>query len=666
MMQVPIVRINMLTLLVMLFSLSTLAMESNPVAVLDSQVIAQRLLQHAIKKGFKQEVESAVRSGASLTLPDKRKRTAITNTVYYGHKNLMRFILKNFDDQLNAKYGELLIGVLRNFPRMSSDKSEVKQQKMLAALEVLARQAQDQLKTVIGEWALRGALKARNRELVELLLRNGALPGGNGRYKEVPLAKAIKRERGLVNILVMYGADVSQLKETEREKLITLLKKDTAIDHETLSKLLGMNTLLFPYMPHQERRALLSKLSSEVLVALSLISPAHHALVQAYTHGLTEFHEPASTSVVISREILACYGREISQLDIAQTLKSLFSQVTSLKPAPDFLSYTEQRIIDILEAFRNVTHLDLQGTQVAEIKAFKIIPCMLTSLKALSVSGTRFMSDHLIALKGVVLEELNASRCSKLYPAAITYIKAFKELRVLNLAHNDMDWWIALKYISELPDLRDLDLSYNKFGTPEDAEYIGKITTLERLNFACNRLTKEMIEKFKQLKNLRELNASYCSLSGEELDALSNTLQSLTHLNIAYNQRTKTSVAAIRNLGKLINLEELNIEGEALGYEGTMALLEVIKTSMPNLKRLVLAKNSMLKSRSELNTNVGPEELSSLSEISRKINLLEALKQLMALEELDVTGNGWATDETKTLKQVLPQVKIIHDRFISR
>jgi len=556
---------------------------------------AKVLLQLGIEEGKLNFVKEAVKNGIKLNAPSGVGHTAVSSAVNYGQPHIVKYLTRRIYDKDKAQsLARALSEYSFNAPENLTEK---KKRARYAALRVLVRLTRNYLNTMNltqKGGALVPAIATQDAPVVELLLRYGASPDVSGDF--TPLQDALKMgNRDIVNLLILYGADVSQLSEDEHAQLSKIISsREREYDNnymfvlaqadreyrgnehvtirEKLSQDLGINIWEFLYKPEAEVRAVLSKLGVREWVLLSLISPRYRELIEKYTHTLKTLERSMCTGSIADCDTLNSeYGiKEVTRAAIIELLESLFVNVSSLDLTGKFIEYNKEKdFADTLQAFKSCTQLIIQDTNISRPQELKIIASLFKNLCQLNVSNT----------------------C--IGKRACDFIATINSLRYLNAARNPCLDAVALK-------------------------------------------------RFAPLVNLQVLDVSECCLRGQELDAISEVLPQLVRLNIANNRADSITLDNLKRLGNLKNLVEFNCSDNSLGFEGILVLLETLRRNMPCIKYFWGVNNKILQSRAEIFSRlVLSEAKRQRVELQRATRVLFALADLDTLEVSNISGNSF-------------------------
>jgi internalin A len=223
----------------------------------------------------------------------------------------------------------------------------------------------------------------------------------------------------------------------------------------------------------------------------------------------------------------------------------------------------------------------------------------IKGLKRLDLSFT-YVSDRGIERLPQLpqLEELTLDTAEFITDAALSYLRANKRLRKLNLRGTDITD-ISLPHIAELTGLKSLDLSYTQIGDV-GIESLPSLAELEELNLGGTRISGLNLSVLKLLPKLRKLsfngiqrrNAGACwspLITDLDLDSISE-LSSLEELNLGIGVslgRTGVPVGAgncriaggiritdlgLAKLAKLKKLRRLDVSGAKITPAGLKRL----------------------------------------------------------------------------------------------
>jgi Leucine-rich repeat (LRR) protein len=256
---------------------------------------------------------------------------------------------------------------------------------------------------------------------------------------------------------------------------------------------------------------------------------------------------------------------------------------------------TDNDIARILEAkgeLKNLQRLDLSFTYVSD-RGIERLP-QLPQLEELTLDTAEFITD-----------------------AAISYLRAIRRLRKLNLRGTDITD-ISLPHIAEMTGLKSLDLSYTQLGDV-GIESLPALAGLEELNLGGTRISGLNLSVLKLLPRLRKLsfngiqrrNAGACwspLITDLDLDAIAE-LSGLEELNLGVGVslgRTGVPVGAgncrvaggIRitdlGLGRLAHLKKLrrlDVSGAKITPAG-IKLLQALPLERLNLWNCVALDDS--------------------------------------------------------------------------
>jgi Leucine-rich repeat (LRR) protein len=206
------------------------------------------------------------------------------------------------------------------------------------------------------------------------------------------------------------------------------------------------------------------------------------------------------------------------------------------------------------------------------------------------------------------LEELTLDTAEFITDAAISYLRANRRLRKLNLRGTDITD-ISLPHIAELTGLKSLDLSYTQLGDV-GIESLPALAELEELNLGGTRISGLNLSVLKLLPKLRKLsfngiqrrNAGACwspLITDLDLDAIAE-LSGLEELNLGVGVslgRTGVPVGAgncrvaggiritdlgLGRLARLKKLRRLDVSGAKITPAG-LKLLQTLPLERLNL-----------------------------------------------------------------------------------
>jgi internalin A len=321
----------------------------------------------------------------------------------------------------------------------------------------------------------------------------------------------------------------------------------------------------------------------------------------------------------------------------------------------------------------NIIELSLARTWATDADVERL--AAIKSLKKLDLSLT-YVSDAGAESIGklVQLEELNLFTAEFITDAAVAFLRANTNLRVLNLRGTDVTD-TSLEYVGNLTNLRSLDISFTQI-SDVGMEHLAPLSQLEELNLGGTKISGAGLHVLKYLPKLKKLsfygiqrrNAGMCwapVVTDIELDTIA-VLEGLEDLNIGFGVAlgapkpevlgpasgeadcriaggTRVTDLGVAKLANLKKLRRLDLSGSAV----TSAALKTL-ASFPNLERLSLwnvkgiddaaaAGFESLKGLSSLdlsNTRIGDRTLKSLAS-------LPSLKRLY-ISDTAVTPEGAA------------------------
>lgn len=249
-----------------------------------------------------------------------------------------------------------------------------------------------------------------------------------------------------------------------------------------------------------------------------------------------------------------------------------------------------------LEAFKNLTHLEMEFCQELDDVSFHLITPYLTQLTYLNISNSNLSSNGIKAIVHLKnLSYLDVSRCNGLDDTSLQFItpKLEKLSQLIMRACNNVES-PGVQAIAHLSTLTHLDVFVCKGMDDISLQVIApKLTRLTHFNaFGCKNLQSEGIKTIAHFKNLTHLNLSFNqSLDDSALQALVPHLTNLSHLEIS-DSRCITK-AGIQALAKLVNLTHLDLKDTNLDDES----LQNLTSSLKKLSYLDISLNKNLSSK---------------------------------------------------------------------
>jgi Leucine-rich repeat (LRR) protein len=299
----------------------------------------------------------------------------------------------------------------------------------------------------------------------------------------------------------------------------------------------------------------------------------------------------------------------------------------------------------------NLSSMVITGNQIASLAPIK----EFTKLKQLDLSGNQFKDVKELAFFPL-MEELNLTGNTI---DSIISLPVVPKIRSLTLSNNRIKDFAA---VHRAPQLEYLDISYNPLGNCNSLPILPKLQTLNisgisignlsRLNnfpllhtLKMNSCNEKLLETIPALTNLTELEITSMALSADDGKALKaiGRLQNLKQLNIASNDlhNLYTIEADVfekrkekKNFSDLefnfpSSLEELNI-----AYNKILSLEGIEK--LPNLTSLDFSGNGLY----DMTSIKYCEKLENINMSGNKINKLTELQQLIHLTSLQLSDNG--------------------------
>lgn len=302
---------------------------------------------------------------------------------------------------------------------------------------------------------------------------------------------------------------------------------------------------------------------------------------------------------------------------------------------------------------QKLRYLELSGIELIDADFFQIHK--LKNLLELRLRDARSITNKALFSIGQIngLRKLELARCYHLNSAGLRHLTNFKNLSSLRLTDLYIKTlrWLPVKQLSTLsrlhfinvtdlkedvgvirflPALKDLCIDSNKKITGKELLTLRKMK-LKKLRLSyCSRLTKEVVEVFKNIKTLNDLNLiGLKQLTALELSQILK-LPNLRTLTLSYCEKLDDSV--LKSIGELDNLISLDLVGCRL---------------VTNVGFVELAKLHKL----EILKIAGCENISDVG--------LKSLKRLTNITELDLSGCSRITDVGIGNLRPLKKLKIV-------
>ena len=281
----------------------------------------------------------------------------------------------------------------------------------------------------------------------------------------------------------------------------------------------------------------------------------------------------------------------------------------------------------------------------------------IKSLKRLDLSFTYVSDRGIERLQSLQqLEEVTLDTAEFITDAAVSYLRANRRLRKLNLRGTDITD-ISLPYIAELTALRSLDISYTQLGDV-GIESLPALVDLEELNLGGTRISGINLKSLKLLPKLRKL--SFNGIQRRNANACWSPL--ITDLDLD-------------TIALLSGLEDLNLGiGVSLGRTGVAVgngncrVAGGIKITDLGLSKLTALKK--LRRLDVSGAKITPNGLRSLQGLPiERLSLWNCttvddtaaavLASMRTLANLDLSYTG-AGDSTVEKLSALPQLKYLY------
>ena len=351
------------------------------------------------------------------------------------------------------------------------------------------------------------------------------------------------------------------------------------------------------------------------------------------------------------------WSAEVPQTDIAHSIEAQGGEI---------VRDSGGAIVEVSLARTWATDNDVE--RIAEIKG----------LKRLDLSFT-YVSDRGIERISQLqqLEELTLDTAEFVTDAAVSYLRANRNLHRLNLRGTDITD-ISLPHIAELTRLKSLDLSHTQLGDV-GIESLAALTALEELNLGGTRISGLNLSVLKQLPKLRKLtfngiqrrNGGACwspLITDLDLDSIAQ-VSSLEELDLGIGVslgRTGTPKGAgncrlaggikitdfgLGKVAKLKNLRRLDVSGAKISPAGLKLLqsLPLERLSLWNCAALDDSAAAILSAIPTL-TNI------DLSYTPLGDAALEKLASLPRLKYLYLTDTKTTPDAVQAFRKRKPAV----------
>mmetsp|Transcript_2423 Transcript_2423/g.6163 ORF Transcript_2423/g.6163 Transcript_2423/m.6163 type:complete len:680 (-) Transcript_2423:1220-3259(-) len=250
------------------------------------------------------------------------------------------------------------------------------------------------------------------------------------------------------------------------------------------------------------------------------------------------------------------------------------------------------------------------------------------------------------------LSALSLKGCSRLTNGGLQALQSNTALTSLNLAGCLRVSDKGLLPLSSLPNLLYLHLGNTRV-RDEGMQYLARITSLHELHFAREAMTDFGIGQLSTLTNLQTLALRECpQVSGDALSQLVPQLSSLQSLDLFQSYEFDDSQLA-KCLDFLGSVTFLDLRGTVVSEEGIQQLAR-----LQNLQKLCLAPKQELRVEHHLCVISHLTQLTSLAINNCKLvsfDLMESLRHLKLLRELDISNSGQAPVRQQAQQEAAPR-----------
>lgn len=341
----------------------------------------------------------------------------------------------------------------------------------------------------------------------------------------------------------------------------------------------------------------------------------------------------------------------------------------------DVVRTADGRIVEVSLARTWATDNDVQ--RLAGLKNLKKLDLSLTYVSDRGIESLQKLPQ---------LEDLNLASAEFITDAAISYLRANRSLRRLNLRGTDVTD-TTLKYAAELTGLRQLDVSQTQI-SDVGLDHLAALGELEDLNLGGNKISGVSLNVLKLLPKLKKLsfngiqrrNAGLCwapVITDRELDTLS-LLTNLEELDLGWGVGLgnmdpawkgkppsgeaecrivggiRVTDAGLAKLTTLKHLKRLDISGSPVTPSGLKRL-----EGLQGLENLSLW-NCTAMDDSIAPTLAGMPNLTTLDLSATAVSdaTLKQLSSLRRLKEIYLTDTRVTIDAADALRRSRPGVRV--------
>lgn len=192
-------------------------------------------------------------------------------------------------------------------------------------------------------------------------------------------------------------------------------------------------------------------------------------------------------------------------------------------------------------------------------------PNITTQLKVLDLRGLQRLTDRgLLQLGGLnALEVAKLDNCHSIQGRGLLVLSNSERLHTLSLASCRRITDEAIVNISHLFSLTALTLDGCRCLTDRSLSAISDLFQLQKLDLSqCDLITNSGLNNLRELQHLEELSLGWCrNISDDGMKILASQPMRSDNLKILRIARCQISDEGIESVGKLQNLQELNLNG---------------------------------------------------------------------------------------------------------
>ena len=192
-------------------------------------------------------------------------------------------------------------------------------------------------------------------------------------------------------------------------------------------------------------------------------------------------------------------------------------------------------------------------------------PNITTQLKVLDLRGSQRLTDRgLLQLGGLnVLEVAKLDNCHSIQGRGLLVLSNSERLHTLSLASCRRITDEAIVNISHLFSLTALTLDGCRCLTDRSLSAISDLFQLQKLDLSqCDLITNSGLNNLRELQYLEELSLGWCrNISDDGMKILASQPMRSDNLKILRIARCQISDEGIESVGRLKNLQELNLNG---------------------------------------------------------------------------------------------------------